>query len=173
MEIWKDIPGYEGRYQASTYGNIRSVDRYVRVVPHGTETVRLAKGKVLRPGPIGKYGHMSVALGQGNSQMVHAMVMLTFVGPRPHGLDVAHLNGVGSDNRLENLKYATRSENNIHITLHGKRPLTPAQILYIRRLAAKGFKRGDKSRLADELGVSRTTISSVLVGRHYAHIQES
>lgn len=50
MEIWKDIPGHEGRYQVSDEGRVRSIDRPVRVVFQGIDTVRIAKGKVLRPG---------------------------------------------------------------------------------------------------------------------------
>jgi len=46
MEIWKDIPGYEGRYQVSDLGNVRSVDRYMRAVSKaGREYPRLARGK--------------------------------------------------------------------------------------------------------------------------------
>ncbi len=70
METWKDIPGYEGRYQVSDEGRVRSIDRPVRVVCHGVEAVRIAKGKMLRPGP-SKSGHVTVALGRGNSRPVH------------------------------------------------------------------------------------------------------
>ncbi len=110
MENWKDILGFEGRYQVSDLGRVRSLDRYVRLVAKGVETSRLAKGKILRPGKM-KSGHVSVALGKGNSCLVHKLVMEVFKGPCPKGCEVLHLNHVPNDNRLENLKYGTRSEN--------------------------------------------------------------
>jgi len=110
VEIWKDIPGYEGRYQVSDAGRVRSVDRPVRVVCHGVDTVRVAQGKVLRPGR-NNSGHVTVALGRGNSRLVHQLVLEAFVGQCPNGCEVLHLNHQPADNRLSNLSYGTRSEN--------------------------------------------------------------
>lgn len=110
MENWRDIPGYEGRYQVSDLGNVRSVDRYVRLVAHGVETKRLARGKILRPGRTTS-GHLTVALGRGNSQGVHALVVRAFVGPRPDGHEVLHLDHNPENNTLENLRYGNRGEN--------------------------------------------------------------
>lgn len=110
METWKDIPGYEGRYQVSDEGRVRSLDRPIRVVCHGVEAVRIAKGKLLRPGR-NKSGHVTVAIGKGNSRQVHQLVLEAFVSPRPAGCEVLHLNHNPADNRLENLRYGTRSEN--------------------------------------------------------------
>jgi hypothetical protein len=58
-----------------------------------------------------KSGHLSVAIGKGNSRQVHQLVLEAFVGPCPEGYEVLHLNHEPSDNRLVNLKYGTRSEN--------------------------------------------------------------
>lgn len=110
MEILKDIPGHEGRYQVSDEGRVRSLDRLVRVVCQGIDTVRIAKGKVLRPGRNGS-GHVTVALGKGNSRQVHQLVLEAFVGQCPSGCEVLHLNHCHADNRLANLRYGTRSEN--------------------------------------------------------------
>lgn len=110
VEVWKDIPGQEGRYQVSDQGRVRSLPHYVRLVAHGKETKRLSPGRVLRPGPM-KSGHLSVAIGKGNSRQVHQLVLEAFVGPRPTGCEVLHLNHHPADNRLENLRYGTRSEN--------------------------------------------------------------
>jgi hypothetical protein len=110
MEVWRDIPGYEGRYQVSNMGRVRSLDHKVRVVAKGVDTFRRSPGKVLRPGRC-QSGHMSVAIGKGNSRPVHQLVLHAFVGPTPEGHEVLHLNHVPSDNRLEKLRYGTRSEN--------------------------------------------------------------
>lgn len=170
-EIWKDIPGYEGRYQASDAGRVRSVDRHVRLVtPQAGETRRLALGKVLKPGKSGPYGHRTVALGRGNSQSVHALVALAFLGPRPSGYDVAHLNGDGSDNRLANLAYVTRRENNLHMAGHGRLRLSVEQVHSIRRQAAQGFLFGEKAALARRLQISQSFLGDVINGRVYAHV---
>jgi len=107
MEIWKDVPGYEGRYQVSDLGNVRSVDRYVDCGYGGR---RRYKGKALHPGARPS-GHTTVALGKRNSASVHRLVMLAFVGPCPAGHEVLHDDHNPANNALTNLRYGTRSEN--------------------------------------------------------------
>jgi hypothetical protein len=118
-ELWRDIPGYEGRYQVSDHGRVRSVDHRVRLVARGTETTRLVRGRVLKPGPQ-KSGHLTVALGKGNSKQVHAMVLLAFVGPYPAEQEVLHLDDDPTNNRLGNLEYGTRSQNMQLCVAHGR-----------------------------------------------------
>jgi hypothetical protein len=110
VEQWKDVPGYEGRYQVSDLGRVRSLDHRVRLVCHGVETTRLSPGRLLKPGR-SRSGHVSVAIGKGNSRLVHQLVLEAFVGPRPKGAESLHLNHDPKDNRLSNLRYGTRSEN--------------------------------------------------------------
>lgn len=124
MEHWKDIPGYEGRYQVSDQGRVRSVDHRVRLVAHGVETTRLVRGRVLRPGAQ-REGHVTVALGKGNSRLVHQLVLETFVGPRPKGQECLHLNHKPADNRLRNLRYGSRSENIAMDYVAGSRVVLP------------------------------------------------
>lgn len=169
METWKDIPGYEGCYQVSDEGRVRSLAHHVRLVAHGRETVRLSPGRVLKPGPSGPFGHVTVALGRGNSRLVHQLVLGAFVGPRPTGMEGAHADGNGSNNRLENLRYATRSENNRDRVLQGRTLLSPEEVARVRTEAPE-LPFGGKARLARELGVSPCTISDVIAGRRYAHV---
>ena len=116
MEQWKDIPGYKGRYQASTAGRVRSLDRtvvinYTKGSRAGTSEIRRHKGRTLRPAP-NPDGHLILGLGSGHKgKKVHKLVMLTFTGPAPPEHEVLHKNHDPSDNRLSNLKYGTRSEN--------------------------------------------------------------
>lgn len=101
-EVWVAIPGYESKYQVSDAGRVRSMDHW--------DGRRNVKGRVLRPGST-KSGHVSVSLGRSNSKLVHGLVMLAFVGPRPQGMEVLHQNHIPWDNRKSNLRYGTRSEN--------------------------------------------------------------
>ena len=117
MEHWQDIPGFEGCYQASTAGRVRSLDRNVQFNGYentaGTYTrayVRRYKGKILRPAP-DTSGHMHLRLDK-KTRLVHRLVLLTFIGA-PSSLDLMgmHLNHDPSDNSLRNLKWGTQSEN--------------------------------------------------------------
>lgn len=168
MEQWKDIPGYEGRYQVSDFGQVRSVDRRVRLVAHGVETTRLARGRILKPGPSAS-GHLSVVLGKGNTRSVHSLVALAFIGPRPVGADVAHRDGDPTNNAVGNLRYATRSENNRDKVLHGRTTLTVEQVQRVRD-EAPTLPHGGKKALALELNTHPCTISDILAGRRHPHV---
>lgn len=110
VERWLPVAGFEGAYEVSDQGRVRSLDRFVRLVAQGVETQRRVHSRVLKPGA-SRSGHLSVAIGRGNSRLVHQLVLEAFVGPRPAGHECLHDNHVPSDNRLTNLHYGTRSEN--------------------------------------------------------------
>jgi hypothetical protein len=124
---------------------------------------------MLKPGGSGEFGHVTVAIGRGNSIPVHTLVMLAFVGPRPAGADVAHNNGDAGDNRLANLRYATRTSNNQDIFYHGRRRWTLADIRRIR--AEAGAYRGAGRDLAREYGVTTGTISAIYTRRNYGYVE--
>lgn len=108
-EIWKDIPHYEGRYQASNMGRIRSLDRRVKHIG-GTA---LLKGRILKYG-MDRDGYPLVVLST-NSNLktyrVYRLVWLAFNGSIPEGMQVNHINEIKTDCRLENLNLMTRKEN--------------------------------------------------------------
>ena len=120
-ENWKAVPGHEGRYEVSDQGRVRSLDAAVKCSgPVKGEYYSHKKGRMLRPGRM-TLGHLSVALGRGNSRCVHELVLLAFVGASYVGRECLHRNGVPSDNRLENLHWGTRSENIRDAYAHGAR----------------------------------------------------
>lgn len=112
-EIWKDIPGYEGRYQASNLGRIRSLDRKE---PNGWGTQSLIRGRMLQPFD-SNWGYLRVTLSGGGrcvKHLVHRLVALSFV-PNPDGKpEVNHINGDKQDNRPENLEWVSASANQLH-----------------------------------------------------------
>ena len=118
FEIWRDIPGYEGLYQASSIGNIRSLDHYVECydISTGGVSKRLVKGKLLVPGKTGNYRkYYSVSLcknGITRTHRVAVLVMLTFVGPRPDGMEINHIDENTFNNSISNLEYCTKLRNN-------------------------------------------------------------
>ena len=111
-EEWKDIPNYEGYYQASNLGRIRSLDRTVLTI-NGQE--RFYKGKI-RAGSVNNKGYKTYNLSI-NSVNQHfqgsQLVAMVFLGHKPDGntLVVDHINGDRSDDRVENLRIVTHRAN--------------------------------------------------------------
>ena len=169
-EVWKAVPGYEGEYEVSSFGRVRSLDRCVpRLSRDGKTGVRYVTGRVLRPGP-SKSGHRTVSLGRNNSKQVHALVLLAFEGVAPSGHEVLHIDGDPANNCLSNLRYGTRSENNFDITRHGRRKLTRDQVLYVKRRAVEGFAYGELYQLALAWGGNPGLLWHVKNGNHYTRV---
>lgn len=99
--------GAEGKYEVSNLGRVRSLTReYTRA--DGQRQVNI--GRMLRPGWSRKH-YPTVVIGRGNTRTVHSLVAEAFLGPRPAGMEVRHINGNYGDARAANLKYGTRTEN--------------------------------------------------------------
>lgn len=170
-EIWKDIPGYEGKYQASTEGRVRSLDRIISVAyPYG-KIDKALKGRILRPGRFTKSGHLSVNLGGGSSaparmHPVHQLVALTFLGPRPEGCEVCHNDGNPGNNAVSNLRYDTRSENDKDILRCGGKTakLSLEDVDRIRELYASGMRCIEVAKL---YGISKSSAERIKTGRTF------
>ena len=115
-EMWRPIPGYEGHYEVSNHGRVRSIDY---IDPRGV----FWRGRILKQAvqKIGGYPYVGLRKdGKVHTKRVHALVALAFIGPRPERMEVCHGNGNPADNRLSNLRYDTRSANSIDRTRHGR-----------------------------------------------------
>lgn len=118
-ETWKPIPGYEGYYEVSDHGRVRSLDRVVNAGPRAKR--RKATGRILSPG-VDTCGYEKVQLsvdGRAKLRSVHHLVLEAFVGPRPHGWDGCHNDGNSRNNHRGNLRWDTRSENHRDAVRHG------------------------------------------------------
>jgi hypothetical protein len=165
MEIWKDIPGYEGRYQASTEGRIRSVSRIIQEknISTGKIYYHNISGRILKPGRYCKSGHLSVVLGHGaDGSPVHQLVMRTFIGEPPVGMEVLHKNGNPTDNQLCNLHYGTRTENILDVYRQGGkwRKLSVDDVEAIRFGLWCGIKGAELSRMFDVAPISISRIKN-------------
>lgn len=109
MEIWKDVINYEGLYQVSNLGNIRSVNRNIK-----TKTgYRFYKGKILKPCKDG-HGYLIVSLSKKNiikTKKIHIMVCESFLNHKTCGFDlvVDHKDSNKDNNTLNNLQIVTQS----------------------------------------------------------------
>lgn len=108
MEQWRDVKGYEGLYKVSDQGRVLSVPRQL---PQG----HTIPGRMKQQTP-DEYGRPRVFLyrdGKQKTCRVHKLVLEAFVGECPPGMECCHLNDIKTDNRLENLRWDTRSANQI------------------------------------------------------------
>jgi len=118
VETWKDIPGYEGRYQVSDEGRVRSIDRVVRGVSKaGREYQRQVLGTVLRPGSC--RGYLIVNLHPSGTVAVHLLVARAFVAGFATGLEVNHKDGNKKNNAATNLEWVTHQGNQAHAVAIG------------------------------------------------------
>ena len=108
-EIWKDVFGFEGLYQVSNLGKVRSLDRLV----NSGIGIRLYKGRVLKP-VNNNDGYLQVALSKDGKQttfLVHRLVYEAFNGKIPEGMQVNHIDEDKTNNSIENLNVMTSKEN--------------------------------------------------------------
>lgn len=128
-EIWRDIKGYEGLYQVSSNGVIRSLDRYLPM-PNGGE--KLVKEKILKPNKINS-GYLCVGLsknGKTKNYLIHRLVGEHFIDNSNNLPQIDHINTDKTDNRVCNLKWVT-SKGNMN------NPLTIDKINIINKKSSK------------------------------------
>ena len=109
-EIWKDIRDYEGLYQISNIGQVKSLKR---MVVRNNNRPQLVEEKILKP-TVNKNGYMFICLyknGVKKRCQVHRLVAEAFYGEIPKGMQVNHINEIKTHNRLENLNLMTPKEN--------------------------------------------------------------
>jgi len=162
-EIWKDIPNYEGMYQVSNLGRVKSL--------------KFGKERTLKPGLDGS-GYCHIVLCKGGVQKdkyIHRLVLLTFVGESE--LQVNHKNGVKTDNRLENLEYCTRSENAQHAfdtgLNIGRRGEKNSNSKLTRAFAERikyGHQGMTQKDIAEIYGIARSLVSDIRLGKLWKHI---
>lgn len=116
METWKPVVGHEGRYEVSSWGRVRNV----------------ARGRMLKPG-LASNGYFTVAIGKGNSRTTHSLVAEAFIGPRPVGMEVLHLDGIRANSHADNLRYGTRTDNILDAVKHGTW-MSPARVEHCKKL---------------------------------------
>ena len=152
-EVWAAIPEYERMYEISSLGRVRGLDRDC---PHPLLKTQRRKGKFIAPGRSSKYGHLKVKLckdGVQRSFHLHQLVLTAFIGPRPEGMEVRHLNGDPGDNQLVNLAYGTRKENANDARLHGT--------LKARNELVSKAKKGISTVWCERHGMARLTADQV------------
>jgi hypothetical protein len=164
--IWKDVVEFENIYKVNNSGEVLTVS---------TEFRNVKPGKLLKP-TLCKNGYSIVRLwknGKSTSRYVHRVVMESFIGSCPNGQEVNHINGMRSDNRLENLEYVTRSQNNLHSyrflgrqahpSYGEKHPFAKLNWVLVDKIREEYPVEKSYAKLAKKYGVDWTTIKSIVL----------
>jgi hypothetical protein len=159
-EVFLPVPGFPG-ILASNLGAAVSIKRGPK--------------RLLRQF-LNTHGYLRFGVGNCRAIETHTAVMLAFVGPRPPGAECRHINGVRTDNRLENLAWGTREENAADKRLHGTLPqgersrnskLTEADVREMRRLHSGGMSM---KSLARKFGICESHCGQILKRKKWAHV---
>jgi hypothetical protein len=181
IEMWRDIPGFDGVYQASTHGRIR---RFPRLVPTKGGAFALKEFAILAgrdPKHVtGRYNDIALVASDGRQvrKGVHWLVCRAFHGPMPTSEhEAAHFDGNRNNNRADNLRWATRKENAADRKRHGndmegeRHPSVKLTAAAVRDIRANCRGRyGDLERMAQKHGVTRSLVWNVVNRRTWKHI---
>lgn len=118
-EQWRPVVGWEGWYEVSDLGHVRSMARVVRGSRGCVQHLK-SRARTIKPG-FG--GYLTVVLyrnNKGHGVRVHTLVLEAFIGPRPDDMECCHDNGDPSDARLSNLYWGTHSQNQLDQVRHGR-----------------------------------------------------
>ena len=174
-EVWKACVEFH-KYEVSSHGRVR------RSAPSPYSFI----GRILTPRKIPS-GYWTVYI-EGAPRLIHRLVVESFIGPlgKGHARQTNHINGINTDNRVENLEIVTASENSKHShrigtskghtqprpsmwgSRHPRAVFNEAQVIEIRRRVSAGERQ---ILLAKEFGVSPATLNKVVKGRSFAYLQ--
>lgn len=174
METWISIPGWQGLYEVSDHGRVRSVRRCGQPGRKGGQVLAFC---------FASQGYPAVSLSRRGApyarrMMIHRLVASAFLGPVPKGMEVCHNDGNRRNCAVSNLRYDTRSNNAKDRVRHGTIPdyrgerspsskLTADEVKAIRSMRAAGESGKELARL---FGVSQQNVCDIVKRRTWAHI---
>lgn len=173
-DIWKDIAGFEGYYQISNLGSVRSVDRIAPDTTGSWGRLRRLKGKLMKTQLLN--GYWVVMLYKDSKYRharVHRLIAEAFIANPENKPHINHINGLRSDNRIENLEWCSHAENMKHCYDIGlRKPIRPEQCptvkisFEIAEQIRKKRQNGTKNvELQKEYGLCKRSITDIVKNR--------
>lgn len=175
-EIWKPVSQYEGFYEVSSLGRVRSISRFVNCQGG---SLALKRRRMLKQHIAKQTGYAQVHLskeGRAKTLNVHRLVCIAFHGLQ-EGMQVAHIDGSRDKNCAENLRWDDARGNASDRLIHGTQQmgeqqhlakLTEADVLEMRSLYTG--TRGDLPKLARRYGITSTQALNIVKRKHWKHI---
>lgn len=177
MEIWKDIPDFEGKYQISNFGRVKSMLRY-QVFSKGGK-IEIPE-KIRKPILNSEYLNITLSISKNNIRMkrIHILVATCFIPNPENKPQVNHKDGDKLNNHVDNLEWVTSSENLQHAYDTGlkfqhigeKNPgarFTNTDVILIKSRLSCGEKY---KNIAKSIGCNAETIRNIKTGKTWAHI---
>lgn len=175
MTHWKPVVGYEDHYEVSDSGLVRRT---------GSDRLGRTRNTVLRPSNRNGYAGITLSVNnQTKTFSAHRLMWEAFNGAIPEGMQINHINGDKTDNRLENLELCTPQENHLHMrhilrrkqvvppprfgSQHTNAKINEADVLLMRSQHQAG-KTG--AALAREFGLNKATVCKILRREAWTHI---
>jgi hypothetical protein len=173
---WRPVAGFEGLYEVSSNGRIRSLDRWAVQLNRGTMCRRFIRGAELKNSVSRGYTVVNLwSDGKPLKRGVHRVMLEAFVGPCPDGMEACHNDGQKSNNVIANLRYGTPAENGQDKVRHGhSRPgsqnrlakLNERKVLEIRGAASELTR----NELSAKFDVPIANLGFILRRRTWRHI---
>lgn len=171
MELYKDILGYEGFYQISNLGNVKSLSR--TILKNGIYPFK-SKDKIIK-NRVNKYCYVTLCKNNTYKNFyVHRLVAQAFINNNENKLIVNHINGIKTNNRVDNLEWCTYLENTKHAILNGfinqkginsvKSKLNEKEVLEIKQ------SNLPHKELSKKYNISKSNISNIKTKRIWKHI---
>ena len=175
QEIWKDVVGYEGLYQISNLGRVKSLARKIDHVKYIED-----RGDVIMSPFLNAHGYFTVMLsknGKKKQHRIHQMVAKAFISNPENKEMINHIDCNKQNNRVENLEWCTNSENQLHAIAHGLKTdigvnhnlsrLTEDNVRFIREHYKFRDPVYNTRTLAEMFGVSKSVIGCIVLGKTY------
>lgn len=171
IEEWRPVAGYEGFYEVSNQGRVRSVER---LVPNGKGGHKRMKARYMTPNGRNSQRYLFITLcrdAKPKHCTVHRLVLEAFVGPCPSGMEALHGDGGPYDSKLSNLRWGTRIENSQDKWEQGSMPHGEAHHkTTLDRLQVIAIRKDDRSlaKIAKEFNVSKSCVCAIKTRRTWA-----